>query len=165
MIRIFELTYMMLPIYFANMAPPFVKYWHGWNRPISKLWLGSHKTVLGFIFGIAAATLTALIQAKTHWKGNLVNYDNWFLLGFACGCGAMTGDSLKSFFKRRLQIAPGQSWIPADQLDFVIGGLLAVSFWIRLNWFDVITIFTISFIGDIVINHLSFYFGIRSTRW
>jgi CDP-2,3-bis-(O-geranylgeranyl)-sn-glycerol synthase len=165
MIRIIELLYMMLPIYFANMAPPFVKYWHGWNWPINERWLGSHKTVFGFILGIAAGTLTALIQSKIHWQGNLMNYDNWFLLGFACGCGAMIGDSIKSFFKRRLQIAPGQSWIPADQLDFVIGGLLVVSFWARLNWFDVITILTISFIGDIVINHLSYYFGIRSTRW
>lgn len=28
--RLFELAYLMLPAYVANMAPRFVKYWHGW---------------------------------------------------------------------------------------------------------------------------------------
>ena len=165
MTRVIDLLYMMLPIYAANMAPPFVKYWRGWNRPISERWLGSHKTVLGFFLGIAAAILTALLQSRIHWQGNLVSYEQWFLLGLSSGCGAMVGDSLKSYLKRRLQIAPGQSWIPADQLDFVIGGLLVLSFWVHLDWLDVITILTVSFVGDIMINHLSFYFGIRNTRW
>lgn len=165
MIRIVELLYMMLPIYFANMAPPFVKYWRWRNSPISRRWLGSHKTVVGFFLGIAAAILIALFQSRIHWQGDLVSYEQWFLLGLASGCGAMIGDSLKSFVKRRLKIAPGQSWIPADQLDFVLGGLLALSFWVRLGWLDVIMILTVSFVGDIIINHLSFHLGIRNTRW
>lgn len=165
MIRIVELVYLMLPIYIANMAPPFVKYWHWWNRPISERWFGSHKTVLGFSVGIAAAILTTLVQSRIHWHGDLVNYEQWLFLGLACGCGAMVGDSLKSYFKRRLQIASGRSWIPADQLDFVLGGLLVLSFWVRLSWLDVITIVTLSFVGDIIVNHLSFQLGIRDTRW
>jgi CDP-2,3-bis-(O-geranylgeranyl)-sn-glycerol synthase len=164
MTRIIELLYMMLPIYFANMAPPFVKYWHWWNRPISKRWLGGHKTVLGFFFGVASAILIAFFQSRIHWQGDLVSYEQWFLLGLACGCGAMIGDSLKSYFKRRLNISPGQSWIPADQLDFVFGGLLALFFWARLSWIDIIMILSISFIGDILINQLSFQLGIRNTR-
>ena len=165
MIRIIELLYMMLPIYVANMAPPFVKYWRWWNRPISKRWLGSHKTVLGFFLGIAAAILTALLQSRIHWQSDLVNYEQWFKLGLACGCGAMIGDSLKSYLKRQLKIVPGQSWIPADQLDFVLGGLLALSFWVHLDWLDVIMILIVSFVGDIIINQLSFQLGIRNTRW
>jgi len=165
MIRIVELLYMMLPIYVANMAPPFVKYWRWWNPPINKRWLGSHKTVLGFFLGIAAAILTALLQSRIHWQGDLMSYEHWFLIGLASGCGAMTGDSLKSYLKRRLQIAPGQSWIPADQLDFILGGLLALSFWVHLGWLDFIIILTVSFVGDIMINHLSFHLGIRNTRW
>jgi CDP-2,3-bis-(O-geranylgeranyl)-sn-glycerol synthase len=30
-----HLLYVMAPAYTANMAPPLVKFWHGWNRPIS----------------------------------------------------------------------------------------------------------------------------------
>ena len=41
--------------------------------------------------------------------------------------GALLGDLVKSFFKRRLKIARGESWPIADQLDFVIGALLLTS--------------------------------------
>jgi len=121
--------------------------------------------VLGFFLGIAAAILTALLQSRIHWQSDLVNYEQWFKLGLACGCGAMIGDSLKSYLKRQLKIVPGQSWIPADQLDFVLGGLLALSFWVHLDWLDVIMILIVSFVGDIIINQLSFQLGIRNTRW
>lgn len=163
--RIVELIYMMLPVYCANMAPPFARYWRGWNRPINERWLGSHKTVVGFSLGVSAAILTTSIQSRIHLQGELVSYENWFWLGLTSGCGAMIGDSLKSFFKRRLQIDSGKSWIPADQLDFVLGGLLVLSFWVRLGWLDVITILTLSFVGDIIVNHVSFQLGIRDTRW
>lgn len=165
MTRIAELIYLMLPIYVANMAAPFVKYWRGWNRPISEHWLGSHKTVIGFSLGIVAAILTTLMQSRIRWHRDLVNYEQWFWLGLSCGVGAMVGDSFKSFFKRRLHIASGQSWIPADQLDFIFGGLLALSFWVSLGWRDVVAVVTLSFVGDIVVNHVSFRLGIRDTRW
>jgi hypothetical protein len=38
-------------------------------------------------------------------------------------------DSVKSFVKRRVGIAPGAPWIPFDQLDFVIGALRRGRLW------------------------------------
>lgn len=163
--RLAQLIYLMLPVYAANMAPPFAKYWPGWNRPISQRWLGNHKTVMGIVFALGAATATTFAQSLVHWHGNLVEYGQWPLLGAACGLGAMIGDSTKSFFKRRLGIAPGQPWVPADQLDFIVGGLLALGWWAALSWTDVLWILVLSFVGDIVVNHLSFRLGIRDTRW
>lgn len=160
-----ELIYLMLPVYFANMAPPFVKYWHGWNPPISRRYLGDHKTTLGFILGIATALAVALLQSRIQWVGSLVSYDQWISIGVATGLGAMLGDSIKSFFKRRLKISPGESWIPFDQLDFVCGGILALEFWYSFAWLDVIEIVVFSFAADIIVNHVSFFLGIRSTKW
>jgi len=40
--RVTQLLYLMAPVYVANMAPPCVKFWRGWNRPISERLLGSH---------------------------------------------------------------------------------------------------------------------------
>src|SRR2546430_1936440 len=54
----------MAPAYVANMAPPFVRYWKGWNRPISRRWLGSHKTVVGFGAGVLRAVLVTWLQAR-----------------------------------------------------------------------------------------------------
>jgi CDP-2,3-bis-(O-geranylgeranyl)-sn-glycerol synthase len=48
----------------------------------------------------------------------------WFF-GALIGGGAIAGDLLKSFFKRRFNISSGRSWIPFDQVDYLLGGLLA----------------------------------------
>jgi hypothetical protein len=42
-----RLLYFMTPAYVANMAPPFVRFWKGWNRPIHVGLFGTHKTVVG----------------------------------------------------------------------------------------------------------------------
>ena len=77
----------------------------------------------------------------------------------------MAGDSVKSFFKRRLKISPGQQWIPFDQLDFILGGLLALHFLVYLTWTEIVLICAVSFVGDVLVNHVSFYLGIRDTQW
>jgi CDP-2,3-bis-(O-geranylgeranyl)-sn-glycerol synthase len=65
---VLELVYTMRPAYFANMAAPFAKFWAGWNRPISRRWLGDHKTVIGFLLGVVAAVLTAYLQSLASWS-------------------------------------------------------------------------------------------------
>lgn len=77
----------------------------------------------------------------------------------------MSGDALKSFCKRRLKIAPGARWIPADQLDFVLGALALAWQWLALGWLDVVAILAITFVGDILVNQLSWRIGIRDTKW
>jgi CDP-2,3-bis-(O-geranylgeranyl)-sn-glycerol synthase len=160
-----QLLYLLLPAFVANMAPPFVKYWPGWNRPISVRWLGAHKTVTGFAFGVGAAMVTVFAQSRIQWDGALISYADWPLLGLAMGFGAMSGDTVKSLFKRRLGIAPGASWIPADQLDYVMGALVFMWPWIRLSWQEVLLIFEVSFAGHIVVNHIAYWLGIRDTAW
>jgi CDP-2,3-bis-(O-geranylgeranyl)-sn-glycerol synthase len=170
MLRLFNLLLLMLPAYVANMAPPFVRFWPGWNRPINERWLGAHKTVIGFMAGILAAIVTtylqARIQARTGVGSSLLNYnDVWLSLGATLGLAAMAGDSLKSFFKRRLGFAPGASWIPFDQLDFVAAALFALGFWIDLTLVDVALVLVLSFIGDVIVNQIAFRLHIRETAW
>ncbi len=126
----------MAPAYVANMAPPFLRYWKGWNRPISARWLGEHKTVMGFAAGVLAALVTTGLQSRIPWTGRPITYDDWLELGLRFGAGAMAGDSIKSFVKRRVGIAPGRPWLPWDQLDFVVGALALVAGRARLSWSD-----------------------------
>jgi CDP-2,3-bis-(O-geranylgeranyl)-sn-glycerol synthase len=163
--RILQLIYLMLPVYAANMAPPFVRYWPGRVRPISERWLGSHKTWLGYAFAIVAATAVTLLQWRLDWSGGLVDYAQWAGLGLACGLGAMLGDSAKSLVKRRLGIAPGQRWVPADQLDFVVGGLVALAQWVELSRLDVVLVLGLSFIGTVVVNRLAYVVGVKDVPW
>ena len=165
MMRLLELAYLMLPAYVANMAPPFAKYLRGWNRPISRRLLGEHKTVVGFGLGIVCGVLAAWLQSRIDWRGSLAPPSDWLAVGFAQGFGAMAGDSIKSLFKRARGIAPGQSWIPADQLDFVVGALALLWPWVRLGVLDVLLILVMTFVGDVIVNHISFRLGIRDTKW
>jgi CDP-2,3-bis-(O-geranylgeranyl)-sn-glycerol synthase len=112
-----------------------------------------------------AAMAVTFLQSRVNWRGGLLPYTQWPVLGLAFGFGAMGGDSVKSFLKRLRKMPPGQSWIPMDQLDFVVGALVLVSPWAPLGRLDLALILVISFAGDIAINHLSYRLGIRDTKW
>lgn len=155
----------MAPAYLANMAPPFARYWRGWNRPIHERLLGSHKTAVGAMLGVAVGVLAAAVQAAIDAPFGLVDYTYWPLLGLGFGIGTMAGDCLKSLFKRRLGIAPGASWIPFDQIDFPIGALLLTGCWAGLSWPDVLLILAVTFVGDLVVNRIAFRMGIKDSAW
>lgn len=165
MTRTIQLLYLMLPVYVANMAAPFARVLPGEPQAISPRWLGAHKTWRGCALAITAATLVAWAQSRLGWSGDLVSYDRWLPLGLVCGTAAMVGDSFKSFVKRRIGIAPGKPWIPFDQLDYVVAGLLALSLWHRFSTADLVLVVTVSFIGSLLVNRLSAHLGIKSTPW
>lgn len=165
MVRLGELLYFMLPAYLANMAPPFVRFWRGWNQPINRRWLGDHKTVAGFGAGVCVALATTFLQSRIADLGRLWTADQWPILGLGFGIGAMGGDCFKSFLKRLRGIAPGRPWIPMDQLDFVVGAMFLTLPWVQWRWSDVAVISIVSFFGDLVVNQLAFRLRIRSTPW
>lgn len=129
----------MLPAYFSNMNAAFTSKLHFLDTPIDfgkKLGkeriFGDHKTFRGFFFGILAAIIITFIQYRLYlsfdWIKNisLLDYSSisFLLLGFLLGFGPLFGDLVKSFFKRRVGIAPGKPWPPFDQSDYVLGTLL-----------------------------------------
>ena len=163
--RLVELAWFMAPAYLANMAPPFVRYWRGWNRPINAPWFGAHKTWMGFAVAVAAAVLTAGVQAAVGWSGAIADYGRWLTLGILFGAGAMVGDLVKSFFKRRVGIAPGRSWVPFDQCDFVLGALAFAGRRADISGWDVLLIVGVSALGHVVVNHVGYWLGVRPAKW
>lgn len=177
-ILILKAFYFMLPAYFANMAPVIVKNLFksiaipiDFNKTLNdKPVLGKNKTLRGLIFGISFAIIAAFFQFLL-FKNNflleisLIDYSNWIAFGFLMGSGAMIGDLIKSFFKRRLNYEPGQSFIPFDQIDFVAGALIFTYPMVKLPLEILIITILLSFMLDIAINHLSYYFKIRSEKW
>lgn len=160
------LLYFFLPAYVANMAPVFVRKWKILAKPVSAKHFGSHKTWRGLVFGTLAAILVAGIQ---RWLAigslTIAPYDTWLLLGFLLGAGAMLGDLAKSFFKRRLGIPPGKSWIPFDQIDFVIGGLALASFVYFPGWTGALILIIVSFFLHILVNYVGHKLRMRKTAW
>lgn len=165
LLRLLQLVLFMTPAYCANMAAPFVRYWSGWNRPINEALFGSHKTVVGFLAGMLAAIVAT---ATLHWIDtpfSLISGDHWFALGICSGFGAMGGDTLKSYFKRRAGIPPGARWVPFDQLDFAIGTLLMTAWSADLHAVDILAILALTFVGHVAVNRLAFLAGIKDDPW
>ena len=169
--------YLMLPAYFANMAPVIVKRIDFLAFPVDfsktlgkKPILGKNKTFRGLIFGIVFAIIISYLQFLMQNAGffrsiSFADYKNWALLGFLMGLGALTGDLVKSFFKRRLSINPGEKFIPFDQTDFVIGALIFIIPVFALNLKIFFTCLILSLVLHIVVNHIAFYLKIRNEKW
>lgn len=129
----------------ANNIPQLQKY----SQPIDfgktyrgKRILGDHKTFRGFAAGVFMGVFIALIQMISYTNSSfvrdisgIVDYSRpiYLFMGAALGFGALFGDSLKSFFKRQIGVAPGKAWVPFDQIDFIIGGILFSLPFIRLE--------------------------------
>lgn len=124
-----------LPAGVANASPVIanrIPWLNLWKTPIDfgKSWrgkriFGDNKTWRGFVFGTLMGGATCLLVSY-YFVPN--SSDAWyiFLVGTALGAGALTGDAVESFFKRRRDVAPGKSWFPFDQIDYIIGGLAFV---------------------------------------
>jgi CDP-2,3-bis-(O-geranylgeranyl)-sn-glycerol synthase len=138
----------------ANVAPVLAaRLIPRWNTPVdfSKTWqgqplFGSHKTYRGFAAGLLLGALTLRLQwilsSQSQFAAtlNILTLDQMNLaVGAWLGFCALLGDLIKSFFKRRWNFAPGRSWFPFDQLDWIIGALFGscflipfkISFWIQ----------------------------------
>lgn len=116
--------------------------------------LGNNKTIRGFICGIILSIslvyLQIFIYQHVHFvrSSMLLNYNtiNPLIFGGLSGFGALVGDSVKSFFKRQLNIPPGGSWFPFDQIDYIFGGIFFISFYIRLTYLEYIALFLMWFL-------------------
>lgn len=176
-ILLLKLTYFMLPAYFANMAPVFAKYIFS-RKVLTPIDLGAevgghplfgkHKTFGGFIFGVFIGIATVYIQflLYPHLKDFcLVDYSAlWIQLGFLLGLGAITGDLVESFFKRRFNLKSGKPWLPYDELDFSIGALIFVSPVYFPGWANSGLILLISMLGDILVGWLGYLLHIRKKK-
>ncbi len=128
--------------------------------------LGDGKTFRGLIFGSLCGTLIGLLQIllAPYIAPYLAGFvDPNLLVGYSYVAlismpfGALLGDIVKSFFKRRLGFERGAMFPIADQLDFVAGAwvltllldpqwLLAnFTFWVALAVVIVIPIFHVAF--------------------
>ncbi len=131
--------WLFLPAGFANMAPLFIPSVH----PIDghrnwfdgKQLFGNGKTWEGLLFAVGVGGLVGFfmgaVQAAYGLGSSFIQMTP--KLGLAIGLGAMLGDLTKSFFKRRAGLKRGDPAFPIDQLDFVIGGLIAASFFVEIN--------------------------------
>jgi len=151
----------ILPAYVANAAPVVL----GGGRPIDadkkftdgRPIFGAGKTVQGFIAGLAAGTFVGLLQGIA--AGTLLHY---LALGFLLALGALLGDLLGSFIKRRLGIKRGSAAPGLDQLSFVIVALLVAGSLTLPSWERILTILIITPPIHLATNFGGYKLGLKS---
>lgn len=176
-----KFLWFILPGVFANMTPVLVKNrFHSLATPVDggKRWrgkpiLGSHKTWRGFIFGTLAGVLVGAVQGWLYVEYSffqeiaIIDFSQspGWLFGLLLGFGALFGDSVKSFFKRRVGVQPGKMFFPWDQVDAYFGGLIFTFPFYDLPWsmaaFGLVAI-PLLHLG---INLAGFYLGLKDNKF
>ena len=130
---------MVIPIYVANASAVIV----GGGTPIDfgktlrdgrrilgdgKTWRGLLAgTFLGMTAGFGLVVAAKYLNTSEYAFLGVTDFEGFpmmFLILFSLCFGALVGDIIESFFKRRIGKDRGQDWIPFDQLDFLVGALL-----------------------------------------
>ena len=114
-----ETIYIYLPAYIANATPVLL----GGGPPLDggRTWVddqplfGDHKTVRGTLSGIIVGIAVGILQTHLLW-------------GVLLSVGAIGGDIVISFIKRRIKLKPGAMFPIADQMGFIVFAVLLVSF-------------------------------------
>jgi CDP-2,3-bis-(O-geranylgeranyl)-sn-glycerol synthase len=156
---IVQAFWIVIPIYVANASAVIVgggtpidfrKTWKDGRRILGdgKTWRGLLSgTFLGMTAGFGLVVAASYIKTSEYSFLNLTNFEGFpvmILLLFSLCFGALLGDIIESFFKRRIGKERGKDWIPFDQLDFLVGalvcsflmsGLLSLGGVTSSNWF------------------------------
>ncbi len=162
--------YFFLPAYFANMAPVLLRFLP-LGLPVHERLFGPNKTWRGLLVAPLMALLIFWLQKWAYQAGwftglAIIDYADFSVtFGFLLGAGAILGDLVKSYYKRKAGIRPGQRWIPWDQLDFVIGGLV-LGFFVYVPPVEVaFTLLVVSPFLHMAVNHVGYWLGVRESAW
>jgi CDP-2,3-bis-(O-geranylgeranyl)-sn-glycerol synthase len=126
--EVFNAIFFTFPTLIANVTPLLF----GGGVPMDfrqkffdgKRILGEHKTIRGFAAGFIGGFLMGLFTG--WWLRTIiqVDYPIHLVNGFFQGLGAVLGDVVGSFIKRRMNIQSGGSLLIIDQTGYMVFGLL-----------------------------------------
>ena len=160
--EILTLLWLFLPAGVANMSPVHFKWLPVANYPNHAKKLGKNKTWRGLLAGVVTATLVVYLQ---QWIA-LVDYSaiNPLILGPLLGAGALIGDAVESFFKRRHGIKPGKPWIPFDQIDWIVGAVVFAEIYVRIGLLEALAVIVIFGLLHPLTNLIGYFLKIRKVK-
>lgn len=177
---IYEIAYALwfiLPAYIANAFPVIfgggIAIDMGKKLSDGKPVFGSHKTFRGFIAGLLAGVLTSVIQTVLLQSYPLSDFvlslpfQFNVLIGSMIALGALMGDLIHSFIKRRMGLVEGSPLPVADQLDFVLGAIL---FSLPVSAYPpplltVVIVILITPPTHLLTNFIAYMLGVKKTPW
>jgi len=140
---ILQALWLILPAYVANASAVIVggglpvdfgKKWKDGRRVLGdgKTWRGLFAgSFLGMTAGFGLVVAAFYINTTDFRILGIDNFEGFPLmipLIFSVCFGALLGDIVESFFKRRIGKERGADWFGFDQLDFIVGALVLAFF-------------------------------------
>lgn len=179
-IIIISAIYFILPAYVANGGALIC----GGNTPLDmnktlkdgRRLIGNGVTWKGFIGGTIAGTIVGgFMGVFGQITGITINQfcfgminptvygtaTSGLILGFLLSFGALFGDAIGSFIKRRMGIERGGSAPIMDQLDFVIVAIILSFFMVKLDIIFILLICVLTLVIHLVSNMGAYLLGLK----
>ncbi|MGQ9543800.1 MAG: CDP-2,3-bis-(O-geranylgeranyl)-sn-glycerol synthase [Candidatus Bathyarchaeia archaeon] len=154
--------YIAIPAYIANAAPPIF----GGGLPVDlgrrfidgKRIFGANKTFRGLLTGLLCGSAAAFTM------GTMISI-HLIPLGFLASSGALLGDLLGAFIKRRLGFEPGAPFPILDQLDFIFGAVTLTHqiYNVTLGSMFILVVFTPPI--HLMANFVAYRLGLKRNWW
>lgn len=134
--------------------------------------LGAGKTWEGLALALIIGTLFGGLEIYLYPQLNLMALESGFSLQnitplsvFFVSLGAMLGDMIGSFFKRRIGMERGRSAPLLDQLDFLVGAFLFASFFVTISLTSVIIFVVITPFVHYTASFIGYKLGVKEVPW
>ena len=119
---------------------------------------GDHKTIRGFLSGLMGGGIVGLVES-------ILLATSLFQVTLLASIGALLGDLGGAFIKRRLRIKPGELLPVVDQLDFVVGAIIAVSLLSIPSLGTIVILLCVTPPIHLLTNFSAYKLGLKSTPW
>ncbi|HBV02477.1 MAG TPA: hypothetical protein DEB69_03620 [Candidatus Komeilibacteria bacterium] len=179
MLLIWQSLYLLAPAYLANMSATLASKLKILPQPldhnkkiITNYFLGPGKTYGGTLTAMLLALAAVALQS---WLFNfdffrrlsVIDYaqTNWLILGILSGLGAVGGDIVASFFKRRLHLPSGTMAPFLDQWDFIIGYFLLISLTVSLSRPIIMAALVLTLILHPLSNLAAYWLKLKKVWW
>lgn len=134
--------------------------------------LGPGKTWEGLLLALLVGTAFGMLEVVLHPYLNPIALEAGFSLQrlsftsvFFVALGAMVGDMVGSFIKRRIKIRRGESAPLLDQLDFVFGAFFFASFFVELTSISVLIFIIITPFVHLLSCFIGYKIGAKKVPW
>lgn len=170
--------YFILPAYLSNSGGLIF----GGGKPVDfeksdkkgRRWIGNGVTWKGLIGGTVLGTVVGIVQGYFGpailanfgpyiYTPICANLTQGLITGFLLGFGALVGDAIGSFIKRRIGIERGRPAPVLDQIDFLVVALIFVAPIYEFSWIFIVIAVILTLIIHLVANSIAYLLGIKDT--
>ncbi|WP_458406516.1 CDP-2,3-bis-(O-geranylgeranyl)-sn-glycerol synthase [Methanobrevibacter sp.] len=176
LLAVLTTLYFILPAYFSNGGA--LAFGGGLPVDFGKSdskgvrWIGDGVTWRGLFAGTVIGILTGAIQGYIAPSilseigpyiitPIITDVNSGIFIGFLLGFGALLGDAIGSFLKRRFGIGRGNPAPFLDQLDFLIVALILVYPIVHFNWLFLVIAIILTLIIHLISNSIAYLLGMK----